>query len=1043
MRFRIIKQVLINLLLFAIVLTGAIQSQWALALAQPAEAPPSQEYFVRQQGGEALLIRISAFEAEIESRVYDPQKSLLSVSALPGNRIAPLFQFIDATHSQRQLDIQVSSKRSTGNSKFEIEFTRLRDWDERSGLLVRAYHLLAYAMQARLGPGSTDWSINVSSLLGASKIFAQYGMREQRLWSTYLAAYLVYYRLGDYPFAARLNDTVLEETNAPHWQEIRLAALQLKADILIKLSDSNVMQDSGKRTDPVQAALFAAAQFAQSTGFGFEQASAVYTSGLVYAGQGLFAQASAQYQNALKLAQPLADDLFLKEIRESVVAVNARQGNAPASGQVLQQIETQLLREGGGDELALNLLQQGDLLLGTHRWAEAIEVLTQALEQQNDSSIRSRANLALATASYEDGDPDAALAYLDAAGVSDDLRPARNGKRDLDVAAGLEIKAAIYRARGEYEHMQSVRQVQHDWLPTGVDQARYFYQRGLDALARGGGKRVQAVAFFRKSYQAKGYAQPPGLRLLAQMQLCVLGAEKAGLCTPGNASRAYQKLVSNRIPRQVVEARFLRARYLTRHGQRKAAMAIMEQAVDDIHFYRQMMPGMLGAWYWQHRNDLFTAYLDLASTTTTSAGSNGERDFESLLALSRIRFAARPVSSERLSSTDLAAGDSLRQRFAMLANSTAGEETAELITGLQRDVDSLQTAFNHTFAFLSRSGLKKALDGLARSEAVLTYHLTRDEALAWLGKNGQVRRFVIAHPDRLFTKLQRAHDDLPATSGPAFDVMMQEIGEQLLKPLAGSLPETIYFVPEGLLTGFPVDALRLGQEYLIEHHRLVNVLAFPSDPRPIASLHTTAPQRVFIAGSPQDYSAWVESRLATSPEIQAVAEQFIGPGLHIVQGRALLRDEFDDTRLQRAELVHLSMPAVMDFDQRQRSGLMLSEPRRDAGREMLSLTDISANRLQARLVFLSASRIQGEIDATFAGQPALVTDYLATGAHAIIAGSWRPASQLATELVTGFYRSLAVSNDITGAMTQSKRDYLRKYNNDGSRSWAAYQLYIR
>lgn len=1035
MRFRLIQQALFYLLTAA---WAVLAATWAPRAVAAADTPPSQEYFVKQEAGEALLIKLVSFEAEIESRVFGPQKSLLAVSSLAGNRIAPLFQFISPTDSPRQLDIEVRASRRTGNSKFEIEFTRLKAWDERSSLVMRAYLLLAYSMQTPQRSVRAAWSDRVSALISAAKLFAQFGMQEQRLWSSYLAAYLAYNRLGDAEFAAGINDGVLAEVRGSRWQEIDLAARQLQAVILVNQRKAGGFKSSGKEDDPVQAALFAEAQLAQTMGYGYQRAWAVFTSGLDYAEQALYPQALAQYHNALQLAEPLGDDQLANDIRESIVAANASTGNATASGRVLRQIGTQLLREGKGDELALNLLQQGELLMRSHLYPQAGKVLAQALEHQNDSSIRSRANFALAQASFEMGEADAALAQLRAAGINSRLRPSGRGGSLLDAAAGLQIMAAIYRARGEFGPMAEARSAQKAWLENEADRSAFYYQKGLDALAQNGVERTRAGLYFRRSLAAAATAGRDRERLLAQLQLCAVQLDTAEPCGAGSTRKAYETLVAGGVPRQAAAATWLRARYLAKHGSPGDAVMLLQQLVADIYYYRQQLPGMLGAWYWQWHDELFGDYLDTVGRAPRPVSSSRDRDFETLLALTRIRFAAAAATGPR-PTAEPETTETLRQRLVTLEAAQDDRPAA----GVRPQIEASRREFDAAHAFLSAAGLERMLGALSPQEAVLTYHLSSGEAQAWLAQAGRVRRFHIDHPERLYANLQSARENLPHLSPAVFDRIMRDLGEQLLGPLAGQLPQTVYFVPDGLLTGFPVDALKLGQHYLAEQHRVVNLLAFPSDREPRSGLKMSWPKEVFLAGLPQDYSGSVEAKLETSGEIQAVADRFVGPGLQIVQGSALLGDEFRGGPLQQAALLHLSMPGVIDLAERDRSGLVLSEPRRGAGRERLAPADIAAVPIKAGLVFLSATRMQGETREAFTAQPGLVSDYLAAGAEAVIAGSWRTDNESAIAMVRGFYVALAAGGDIAAALAQSKREFLQQHKRQPATGWAAYQLYIR
>jgi len=428
-----------------------------------------QEYFVRQAADEALLIRVSAYEAEVESSVFAPEQRLLLSSAMPQSRLVPVFQFIDTTSKPRQLELAVSSGLSTANSKFEIEFTRLAAWDNRSAALERAYRMLSFGMQKSSSESAADWTVKINSLMSAGSTFSEYGMQELRLWSAYLTAHLVQHRLHDYNLVLGLTRELLADTRGTRWQDIELGALQLRSAAYIGLRRSGALQTSASDPDPVQTALLKTAQRADAMGYQFEKAQAINLSALEYEDQSSFPMALEQFQVALKIADSIGDDVLAKNIREHIARIHAGQGDDPATNKVLQEIEIQLTADGGGDELALNLLQQGQIFIRNYRYPKAIEVLTQALGFENDSSIRRQVNLELARAHFETGQRDAMMAYFQAAGIKNQqaLTPQSSGIRHA--AEATYLKARSFTRDGR-------RREARDTLEKLIDQVLFLRQ---------------------------------------------------------------------------------------------------------------------------------------------------------------------------------------------------------------------------------------------------------------------------------------------------------------------------------------------------------------------------------------------------------------------------------------------------------------------------------------------------------------------------------------------------------------------------------------
>jgi len=883
-----------------------------------------QEYFVRQEADEALLIRVNAFEAEAESKVFAPEHQLLLSSAMPQSRLVPIFQFIAATPKPRQLDIEVSASLHTANSKFDIEFTRLSAWDNRSATLMRAYSLLSFGMQASNVNSAADWTVKINSLMTAGSTFKQYGMQELRLWTAYLVAHLVQYRLHDYNMVLGLTRDILADTGGTRWQEIELAALQLRSAALIGLTQSGAAQSPAAEPDPVQAALQETAERADAIGYAFEKAQAIRKSALAYESQSMFPMAEEQFQLALKIAQSIGDDELATGIRESLVKMHAGQGDDPATNKVLQEIETHLLADGGGDELASNLLQQGRIFIRGYRYPEAIDVLLQALEFENDSSIRTQLNLALAKAHFETGRNSVSQQYLQAVGIS----------------------------------------------------------------------RQQAPAYFLRNYQAT-LANPSSLRY-------------------------------------TTEAMYQRARSLAARGQRGQAIKLMEALIDEVSFLRRSLPGALGAWYWQRREQLLTYYLDLQMP---GSRQDNAAALDSLLSLSKMRFSESPAVAP-------AGTDALRTLLAQ-AQSTAGSKKAAGLKGrVARELNALRASFKRRYAYLSTSGMHSFLQNLSPDEALLTYLVTPSTAYVWVGRNNKIQQHKIADARQLYTDLQASGSDLLKAPGRVPGWPPAGLGARLLGPVIGRLPETVYLIPSGLLLGLPLDALQINGRYLAQDHSIVNLLSFPANDKPAASLKLSTTAGIFLAGHPQDFAGAYATRLETSAEIQRVTDIFRGPGLHIIQGAALLPDEFQSKAFATANLAHLSMPASINFSDPERSSLELSEALRGAGRTAFRQKDIQRLKLQPKLVFLSAARTVGRPRSSMSTQVGVVSAFLDAGAGAVIASLWRNKIAAADVLVPDFYQRLETTTDIAASLAGAKRQFIRNKRGQKSMDWARYQIYI-
>ena len=1009
-------------------------------LAQSPAPVMTQEYFIQQAANENLFITISAFEAEMESRVTADNGKVLLMSAVPGSRIVPVFQYINAPDGNRQLDIEVTSTLHTGRTEFGIELTRLKPWDSRSGSLSQAYRLLSFGLETGSVDNQANWTVRIESLINAGRLFQQLGMEEMRLWASYLAAHLVEFRLHDHSMAYSMTREILSELKGARLQKIELAALHLQSLALSGLGKAGSIPTGKTAYDPnpVQTVLSRTAELADAMGFRFELARALYASGVDYAGQAFYPEALEQFERAVEIADSVGSAELAKAIREAILRVLTIQGDAPATTEVLQQIESQLVEEGGGDELALNLLAQARLLKEDYHYSEALDVLSGALSYENNSAIRSQINFEIAVIFYETGRWDDSIAYLKLAGITPDLGQGRRVNPMVDLGDGLRIMANISRSRGEFEQMRKSRSAQGGYQP---ESDQYLYDQGLDAIASPGVSRQRAAGLLRRSHEAAKNAGHTDLEHLVRLQYCVLAHAEDSLCTRAGLNVSYEWLTGSAIPDFSAEAMYLWSKLLTSAGKHTEATAVLNKLIGEIHMLRHSLAGVLGAWYWERHAEIFKTWLEML---VPDSWQKGRVDASvSLLALSKIRHITAYTNTERDLSGVSPEMDRLRSDLSLRANAAGGTASARAMSErIEPHLEMLRADYRRTFSYLSVAGLQKYLRSLANDETVLTFHLSPAMAHVWIGQNGKFQQRDIANPAEVYQIVVEARKDLANMGLNSFKDKMNELGRRLLEPVSSMLSGKIYWITSGPLMGFPVDALRINGRYLLERSNVVNLLSFPQNVDPSNSLKIGSVQKVFLAGNPQGYSGEYATRLQTSPEIQAVADIFVGPGLQIIQGVALLHDEFQGGNFLQSDLVHLSMPGLVNLEYPEDSGLELSESEYEPGRVPLRPRDLRSQSLSARLAFLSSTRYTGDTPSDFSIEPGLVSDLMSSGAGSVIANLWAGDAESNRNLISDFYRTLETSGNIADSLRESRLRYLESEREKGLYDWAGYQLYI-
>jgi CHAT domain-containing protein/tetratricopeptide (TPR) repeat protein len=1000
-------------------------------LAQNAGPEITQEYFVQQATDEALLIRIDAFEAEFESRISGDAAEEILHSGISNSRIAPVFQYVSPPSAPRQLGIEVVSNKHTGRSTFELQLTRLTVWDDRSNAVSSAYQMLSFGMQMPETDNEASWTVRIGTLINAGKLFEQYGMNEMRLWSKFLAAHLVHYRQHDYSISYRMSREILAELNVARLPDLELAGWQLHSAALRGLKRSGALPVTAQNPDPVQRALTQTARLAQSMDALQAQAQALDDSGSEYAADGYFPEALERFEAAIEIADAVGDSGLSRHSREAMVEIHGRQGDDPASSEVLQQIETRLAEREGGDDLALNLLAQARLFIRSYRYPEAHGVLTQALAAQNNSAIRRQLDFDLARVAYETGRMDEALVSLQRAGATphDQKRP----NSVLDNRQALSLLAAVQRARRAVTEMRDARRTQGLYDP---DRDHYLYQQGMDQLALGGAEQQTASAYFRQSMVAARRTGNRDLADLALLQYCAL--ESSDVCTGANIDSSFRRLQQGAVPRHATEAMYLHARILAQKGQAAQAINSMDALLDEIHFQRHTLPGVLGGWYFERHRSLFDFYIELLVTTGNRSGAIDETS--SLLALSKMRLIDRYDPAEPGLGSSAENVQSLRAQLAERVSTPAGNAVRD--NAINQQIESLRQPFRAQFAYLTHSGIKTWLRGLAANEVLLTYHLSEITAQVWVARKGRVTRRAITAPRSIHRQIQQAAGVLSAAGETVFIEAMDRLGERLLDPVSGELAHNIYWIPAGPLLGLPLDALRLKGHYLAEKHHVINLLSFPSRPDPASALQTGPIDSVFVAGYPQDYSGGYATRFVTTDEIRTVMDLFVGPGLHVVQGAALLPDEFQDQRFRQASLAHLAMPGVIDLGNPASSSLELSGSEDGPRRTPYRLEGFGPRSLDIPLVLLSSTRTTGRPPSAYSSTLGLAVNLTEAGAGAVIADLWAGDGNANEAFLADFYRELQGSGDVAASLQNAKRQYLRDNRGTGLYGWAGYQLFM-
>jgi CHAT domain-containing protein/tetratricopeptide (TPR) repeat protein len=1013
---------------------------WSAQTGEVSSEHPA-EYMIYQYPDVSLVVKIDAPEVEFESRIFGPEGALIKSSRIPSGRIGPLYQLIGAVDKPRQLMIKVSPERRINRSGITMELTQLPAWDRNSAELAHAYRLLSVGTESTHSNDTTTWAMKTYTLRNAADVFAGMGWEEMRLWCEFQAAHLVLHKLNDELQALELAREIQKSARTVGFDLIELAALILEGDALMKAGESSGGRVANARFEQIHAVLDRVAILAERLDLKSEQARALFNDGLAYQQQDQPNAAIRQFQRALDVSLSADNPELVNEIRGTAATTYESLGSTADAINMLEDIGGDLERV-TGQELTDNLFERGRILNASFRYPEAASELDLALNLHRSDAANSApwgpVGLALAWSYYSMGDMDRAASLI--------LESIPRTPQSLNADAlgqAYDSLANIFRDQGDFTQMAIYRGKQGVLARTVQQRSELAFESAKDAWHRGGSHSREAQDLLIRARQAATAAGDMLSGQRADLYLCLLKIEQEGRggCTAAEVSRQHGALKNSGLPKLAMESDFVTAKILRREGRNGDALAVMERLIEEILLLRQALPGVLGAWYWQTKGSIFDEYMAITLEASAADGLRPVDGKRVLLALIHIRL----IESDQLSPgneyLERSQGDDLRSLIARRGAAT-GKEAEILAVQANKALQTIPRTMARGINPLTPASLDQILARLKPDESLLTYFLgdSGDYVLIGAGKGVSMLRLpgTPSVSDRLIALREQIQKG-SASLLPKLDSM----GRDLLGPVANRLTRKILLLPAGALNGFPFDALRLEGRFLAENHEVVNLMGLSIT----SALHSSLPPNyrdsVFLAGDPQASQELFNYEVRISPEISAVTDSFVGPGLHIIQGVALRRDEFQDTSFTGAGLLHLAMPGTIDLANPDRSRLLMSGAGVDSVVEYLSPADIRRFHFQASLAVLSHTNVSGGNFSEFNSRLGFVSDFLDRGVSNVVASMWVGEDSGSTTFVTEFYDNLEASRDVAAAFSLTRKKHLKTGNETNFRSWAGFQLFIR
>ena len=151
----------IPVLSLALTLAAVIFGPGAAAQEDGVSGGRPAEYMIYQYPGVDLVIVVDVQEAEFDTQVLGPDRAQLKEAFVPGRRVGPVFQYIDAADLPRQLMIKVNPARRIDRSRISMELMQLAGGDRNAAALSRAYKLLAQGMERSYSDDTSTWASKI------------------------------------------------------------------------------------------------------------------------------------------------------------------------------------------------------------------------------------------------------------------------------------------------------------------------------------------------------------------------------------------------------------------------------------------------------------------------------------------------------------------------------------------------------------------------------------------------------------------------------------------------------------------------------------------------------------------------------------------------------------------------------------------------------------------------------------------------------------------------------------------------------------------
>ena len=980
-------------------------------------------------GEQPQLIEIWGDDVHFRSAVVDASGKQVSEVELPFLRSTPVYHFVDS-NQEGALQLQIEPIQFTSEASFTVNFHTVTAGNEHQEV-TSAWQELADGLQFVEGEGEADWAPSLEALEQAADAFQSLGDQQRALWARYFGAYFRYFPLYRYQESLAQAQELLKQAGRADLPRLEMLAHQLIGQILIE-QDPEIYGPQRDIYSEAKEHFDAAVNLAIESKNGFELVWAHNNLGITAQYQDDPERSLDEYARALELAIALKDHYLVSLIGMNMAVSQESLGQINKAIETLLRIEGELVPGGAPAELEHLWSLLGGYYLKRYEFPKALETVDRALVLSEELGIAEslgRNQLLLAQIYRELGQAEKSLQNIELA--IPNLEASRSG-RGLRRAHALA--ADLHREGQQFEAMQEARMLQEQYLRTESDRARWLWAAAEDAQAWG--RNEEARELYRESMALFEATPFRFLGQLAKLQACALSPQPTDheTCNTEQLSSASMELLNHEASGFQLEGRYLMARMLASEGKLDAARAEMEMLINDLSYYRQELPGVLGAWYWDARSDIFNLYLQLA---LQGRKNKVDSAYDSLAALNRLRNLG--LQSASASPRTEAPEDRSTQLRQLLARRDAADSQAELEKA-ERNIDLLLVGRKVEPARSTKlddaSRLRQDIARLPEDWSLLTYHLGEEKVLAWTATREGLQLHELGRGDEIKNLLRQARAEIRTIHSTRLAPLLETLGTALFAPVAGSLTHNILLIPAGALSDFPFEALVVDGQFLIENHSITNAMSLNNVAATIANFQQPLqPEKILLAGDPEPGGNSQPMLAGAYAELKSVAERFPNAQSHLYSQAHLQLEVFRSAEFAEADLVHIASHASVNTLYPELSTIELSD-------DFLTPADLAGEQISANLVVLSACNTAGLNRFDYDSHLGFVSEFMVAGASGVMASLWPIPDRRTAEFFEVLYADIVTSGQVAPALRRTKLKMINA-GQAGVDLWVAIQYYGR